>query len=94
MITIPGQDHTEAGAPTEQRACSFFEIAVRRAVVRRAAFMALVVGNVIGALNHGDKIVMGLMSNGDWIKVGLTFLVPYTVSTISSVLAVRDQERI
>ena len=84
---------TDKTAPTGTSASGFFEIAVRRTVVRRAAFMALVVGNVIGALNHGDKIVMGLMSGTDWIKVGLTFLIPYSVSTISSVMAFRDQER-
>lgn len=92
MIATRDQNSVEE-AETSQGDAGFFEIAVRRAVVRRATFMALVVGNVIGALNHGDKIVMGLMSKGDWIKVGLTFLIPYTVSTISSVLATRDQER-
>jgi len=30
----------------------------------------------------------------DWLKFGLTFLVPYAVSTLSSVLALRDQERL
>lgn len=60
--------------------------------MRRAAFMVFVVGNVIGALNHGDKIVVGLMSHSDWIKVGLTVFIPYTVSTISSVIAVSEQE--
>lgn len=62
--------------------------------MRRAAVMALIVGNVIGLVNHGDKVLMGTMLQVDWIKAGLSFLIPYTVSTISSVLAIRDQERL
>lgn len=73
---------------------SFLDVATRPAVIKRAAVMGLIVGNVIGALNHGDKIIMGLMTPTDWLKVGLTFLVPYTVSTVSSVLAIRDQEKL
>lgn len=71
---------------------SFFEIATRPAIVKRAAIMGLIVGNVIAALNYGDKILMGQMNDTDWLKIAITFLVPYSVSTISSVLAMRDQE--
>lgn len=73
-------------------AASFFKIATRAAVVKRAAIMGLIVGNVIAALNYGDKILMGQMIDTDWLKIAITFLVPYSVSTVSSVLAIRDQE--
>ena len=63
-------------------------------MVRRAALMALIVGHVLAAINHGDRILTGTMTTGDWLKVALTFLVPYTVSTISSILAAREQERL
>lgn len=70
------------------------QLVFRRSVVRRAALMALVVGHVLAAINHGDRILAGTMTTGDWLKVVLTFLVPYTVSTISSILAAREQERL
>ncbi len=66
----------------------------RRSVVRRALVMALIVGHVLAAINHGDRILTGTMTLGEWSKVALTFLVPYTVSTISSVLALREQQRL
>ena len=63
-------------------------------VVKRASIIAFIVGQVLAAINHGDRIVNGTMTGEDWLKVGLTFLVPYTVSTISSVLALREQHRL
>lgn len=71
-----------------------WRLATRRSVVRRAVIMGLIVGHVLAAINHGDRIVSGTMSTGDWAKVALTFLVPYTVSTISSVLAIFDQRNV
>ncbi|WP_159808714.1 nitrate/nitrite transporter NrtS [Litoreibacter roseus] len=57
-------------------------LAIRRSVVRRAAFMPRIVGHVLAAINHDGSIVTGSMSPGDWARVLLTFLMPYTVSTI------------
>ena len=70
------------------------QLTFRGSVVRRAAFIALIVGHVLAAINHGHRIIAGTMTMLDWYKVGLTFLVPYTVSTISSVLALRDKQRL
>ncbi|MEL6619863.1 MAG: nitrate/nitrite transporter NrtS [Pseudomonadota bacterium] len=66
-------------------------IVVERSVVRRALRIAAVVGLVLAAINHGDRILSGTMGAGDWLKSALTFLVPYCVSTYSSVMAVRDR---
>lgn len=67
------------------------QIAIDRSVVKRAAKIALVVGVVIALINHGDKIVTGRMDGAAWLKCALTFLVPYCVSTYSSVMAVRER---
>ncbi|WP_200813340.1 nitrate/nitrite transporter NrtS [Roseivivax jejudonensis] len=53
--------------------------------------MALIVGHVIAVINHGDAIWHGTMDAPQWAKVAVTFLVPYTVSTVSSVLAVLER---
>lgn len=66
-------------------------IASRTSVARRAFLISLFVGNLVGLLNHGDKIFTGHMTSTDWLKYGMTFLIPYSVSTASSVLAIRDQ---
>lgn len=70
---------------------TFFTIAMDRTVVRRAGTIALIVGTIIALINHGDRIFTGAMDSKAWIKSALTFLVPYCVSTYSSVMAVRDR---
>ena len=68
-----------------------FAIATARPTVMRAAKIALVVGTVIALINHGDKMAMGGMDGLAWIKCALTFLVPYAVSTYSTVMAVKER---
>ena len=68
-----------------------FELAIRSDVCRRALTVALIVGPVIGLINHSAKIVGGTMESGDWLRFGLTFIVPYSVSTWSSVMALRGR---
>ena len=70
---------------------SFWRIATEPNVVKRAARIALIVGAVIGFINHGDRMIQGAMDATAWLKCLLTFLVPYSVSTYSSVMAVRDR---
>jgi len=68
------------------------KIATRWEVVRTATKFALIVGPVLALINHGDAIVDGSMQVVDWMKVGLTMIVPYTVSTLSSISAYRSCE--
>ena len=62
-------------------------LAFETGVVRRALAFAVVVGSVLIAINHGDAILTGDVGPGRWLKMGLTVLVPYVVSTLSSVMA-------
>lgn len=62
-------------------------------VVRRALGYAVVVGALLISINHADALYRGDL---DWVRVAkmaLTVLVPYGVSTLSSVQAVRAQAR-
>ncbi len=68
---------------------SFWQFAFSKPVVRRAAVMALIVGPIIAVINYGDLVLSGAMTTTAWLKIGITFLVPYTVSTVSSALAIR-----
>lgn len=69
----------------------FWRIATEKSVVKRATRIGLIVGNVIALINHGDRMIQGTMDGLAWFKCVLTFLVPYSVSTYSSVMAVRDR---
>ena len=64
-------------------------LALRRDVVARALRVALVVGVVLIAINQGDVIVSGDIDARTALKIALTPLVPYLVSTFSSVAAIR-----
>ena len=63
------------------------------AVVRRALGYAVVVGAILIAINHADALARGELDLVRGLKMGLTILVPYTVSTLSSVQALRGQDR-
>ena len=71
-----------------------FEIVTRSDVILRALKMASIVGIVLAIINHGDHILLGTMTATNWIKVLITFCVPFCVSTISSVLAIRREQNI
>jgi hypothetical protein len=69
---------------------SFLQLATRGSVVRRAVGYAVVVGVVLIAINHGDAILAGELSAARLARMGLTVMVPYAVSTLSSVSALRQ----
>ncbi|HVP28803.1 MAG TPA: nitrate/nitrite transporter NrtS [Myxococcota bacterium] len=72
---------------------SFLALALRRDVVRRALRIALVVGCVLVTINHGDRLVAGAVTPTSVLQMGLTVVVPYVVSTVSSVGALREAAR-
>ena len=69
-----------------------FQIAIRSDVLFRAFKMASIVGIVLAIINHGDHILLGTMTTINWIKIIITFCVPFCVSTISSVLAIKREQ--
>jgi len=70
---------------------SSLRLATSRNVVRRALSYALVVGTVLIAINHADALAQGDIGPARLIKMGLTLLVPYAVSTLSSVQALQER---
>ncbi len=71
----------------------WLQLAFDRAVVRRALVCMVVVGAVLITINHGDAIVSGEVTSGRLVQMALTLLVPYCVSTVSSVGAMRAVRR-
>ena len=75
---------------SEAEPSGFLALALSPRVVRRALLYAMVVGAILIAINHGDALIAGQVGAERWWKMGLTVLVPYTVSTLSSVGALRS----
>ena len=73
-------------------ASAWFRLALRRSVVLRATRVAGVVGLVLIAINQGDLLLAGDVDARTWLKVALTPIVPFLVSTFSSVAALREVE--
>jgi hypothetical protein len=74
-------------------ATGWLRLATSASVMRRAAVVALVVGAVLVAINHGDAIASGDVTAGRALRIVLTVMVPYCVSTYSSVSALRAHSR-
>lgn len=71
---------------------SWLAVASRPDVVRRGLGYAIVVGAVLIGINHGDAILRGDISSQRLLKMALTVVVPYLVSTFSSVGAMRHRD--
>lgn len=52
---------------------------------------AVIVGTILITINHGDALLRGEITLGRLLKMALTVTVPYVVSTLSSVGAVRTK---
>ncbi|MPZ41105.1 MAG: hypothetical protein GEU95_24280 [Rhizobiales bacterium] len=57
--------------------------AVSDGVPRRSLYVALVVGTILNVINQGDALIAG--ASLGWMKIILTYVVPYAVSTYGAV---------
>lgn len=64
----------------------------RRPVVRALA-LASVVGSALVLINHGDHLADEPVCARFYLKAGLSYLVPFVVSLVSTSLALRDRRR-
>jgi hypothetical protein len=71
----------------------WLQLAATPSVRRRSVGVALVVGSILLAINHGEAILHGDFSAGRLLRMALTVIVPYLVSTVSSVNAIRQLRR-
>ena len=70
------------------------ELFVRKDVAFRAFKIALIVGIIFAGINHGDHLLKGEMTPNNWIKIIITFCVPYCVSSFSSAMAIKKEQSI
>lgn len=71
-------------------ATGWLHLAAHPATVRRAFLTALIVGSVLILINHGPAIISGEITRARLFQMCLTILVPYIVSTTSSVSTRRE----
>ncbi|MGI8461778.1 MAG: nitrate/nitrite transporter NrtS [Solirubrobacterales bacterium] len=68
-------------------------ICARREHLRSTVSIALVVGTILMLINHFDTIVAGDASSTTWVKVGVTYLVPFTVANLGLLAGKRAETR-
>jgi hypothetical protein len=71
----------------------WLRLARQPSVVRRALKYAVVVGLILIGINHFDSILRGDVTRARLFKMALTVAVPYVVSTMSSVGALRQRDK-
>ncbi len=60
--------------------------------IKRSIKVALVVGTVLLIINHYDELIHGTLNATNIFQIGLTYLVPYFVSTFGSAMQARHIE--
>jgi hypothetical protein len=81
--TTPGQPPTWARWREAPRVCLYAPN------LRRTVAVALVVGTILLAINQLDTVLAGRANATTWLKVGLTYLVPFCVSNYGVLIATR-----
>ena len=71
----------------------FLKYACMPSTAKRAFKCALVITPILTVFNHFSEIRELRLVAGFWIQVGLTFIVPYGVSTFSSARAAIEQHK-
>ncbi len=69
----------------ESGSARIWRLATTGGVPKRSIWVAAIVGTLINLINQGDVLVMG--GSISWLKVGLTYCVPYLVATYGAVTA-------
>ncbi|MRT92643.1 nitrate/nitrite transporter NrtS [Ancylomarina sp. 16SWW S1-10-2] len=70
-----------------------WKIVFSKQVVDTAIKLSLFVGTLLGFINHGPDIIANTLSTGQIIQMLITYLVPYSVSTYSSVKSIMQLKR-
>jgi hypothetical protein len=68
----------------------WFETALSPEIVKRSLRVSAIVGSLLALINHGDKIIALSLDAPIVLKIGLTYLVPYSVATWAAVQTARS----
>ena len=73
---------------------TWWQIASEREVVKRSLKTSLIVGSILAIINHGDALLALNMPVDRVIKMALTYIVPYLVSTSANIGAIRHHDKV
>ena len=62
----------------------YCDIATSKSIVQRAFKVSLIVGTILNLINQGDALLHLDIGNVHFIKLFLTYLVPYSVTTYTA----------
>ncbi|ENK2326064.1 nitrate/nitrite transporter NrtS [Vibrio vulnificus] len=65
----------------------FISTAKTPSILKRSIKVAVIVGTVLMMINHGDALFVGQVESERVLKILLTYMVPFCVSTQASVSA-------
>ena len=69
----------------------FLKYACMPSTINRAVRVALIITPILTVINHFQEIRELRLGGEFWLQVGLTFLVPFCVSTFSSAQGAREE---
>jgi hypothetical protein len=84
---------TEAGAQrvTWQSWREAVQLSLRPRSLRSTLAVALLVGTVLFAINQLDVVLAGRATGWVWLKVGLTYVVPFVVANYGLLVGSRSE---
>jgi len=62
----------------------YCEVAVSNSVISRSLKVSLIVGTALNLINQGDALIMLDIKNLCFLKLSLTYFVPYAVTTYTA----------
>jgi hypothetical protein len=73
---------------------SIFSYCLERDTLLFAAKLALVVGTILGLINHGQALFTGHLTTDQLIPMLVTYCVPFCVSMFSQAQGKRERDRL
>lgn len=70
----------------------WLETAIRPEVLKRSRRVAILVGTILVAINYFDRVWAGSLVTIDYLKIMMTYCVPFCVSTHASVSAIIEHK--
>jgi hypothetical protein len=77
--------------PLIDRSRSWISAASDRMILRRSVVTCLIVGAILTVINQGDRLLRGDFDAVMALRIGLTFLVPFVVATVSGAAVIRSR---
>lgn len=69
---------------------TFLEAAAQRPIVLKALKVSAIVGSILVLINYSNKFFPLNLTLSDWVRIAMTYCVPYCVATYSAATTLLD----